>query len=169
MSVAIRFLRAEDVEPIARAFQQLGWHKPAAQYQNYLRAQQEGRRIVPVAFVDDEFAGYLNVVWRSDYPPFQAERIPEIQDFNVLPHVRRRGIGSRLMDEAEQLIAQRSILAGIGVGLTADYGAAQRLYVVRGYVPDGRGLMWRNQPVSYGAQVTVDDALTLHLVKRVAT
>lgn len=167
-NTAIRFLRAEDVASIARAFQEVSWHKPASKYQHYLREQQAGRRVVPVAFVDDEFAGYLNVVWRSDYPPFQAERIPEIQDFNVLPHVRRRGIGSRLMDEAEQLIAQRAALAGIGVGLTADYGAAQRLYIKRGYVPDGRGLMWHNRAVAYGAQVTVDDALTLHLVKSLA-
>ena len=35
--------------------------------------------------------------------------------------------------------AGRSPLAGIGFGLYADYGAAQRLYVKCGYLPDGRG------------------------------
>jgi ribosomal protein S18 acetylase RimI-like enzyme len=53
----------------------------------------------------------------------------EIVDFNVRPDLRRRGIGTRLMDEAEALIATRSPIAGIGVGLGLDYGPAQRLYV----------------------------------------
>jgi hypothetical protein len=52
--------------------------------------------------------------------------------------------------------------------MTADYGAAQRLYVSRGYTPDGRGLVWRNEAVKYGQQVTVDDDLVLHFVKLVA-
>ena len=86
------------------------------------------------------FAGYLNVVWQVEYPPFRESGIPEIQDFNVLPRFRRKGIGSRLMESAERLAAERSHIVGIGVGMTEDYGAAQRLYALRGYVPDGRGL-----------------------------
>jgi len=44
------------------------------------------------------------------------------------------------MDQAEQIIAERSDIVGIGVGLYADYGTAQRMYARRGYVPDGHGL-----------------------------
>lgn len=44
------------------------------------------------------------------------------------------------MDEAEKRIFERSEVAGIGFGISADYGAAQRMFVKRGYVPDGRGL-----------------------------
>jgi hypothetical protein len=50
--------------------------------------------------------------------------------------------------------------------MTADYGAAQRLYVLRGYAPDGKGLFWRNSPIKYGEQVTVEDDLTQHFIKR---
>ena len=43
--------------------------------------------------------------------------------------------------------AQRSDHAGIGFGLYADYGAAQRLYIKRGYIPDGRGAHYGTSPV----------------------
>jgi len=78
------------------------------------------------------------------------------------------GIGTALMDEAERVIAARSAVAGIGAGMTADYGAAQRLYVRRGYLPDGRGLMTHERPVIAGKSVLVDDDLVLYLTKRLS-
>src|SRR5262249_12369368 len=101
----IRLLQAQDVEPITRAFQAINWNKPVSQYRRYLVEQEEGRGIILVPFHTRVFAGYLTVVWQPDYPPFRAENIPEIQDFNVLPRYRRRAIGTRLMDKAEQMIA----------------------------------------------------------------
>jgi len=166
--VEIRLLRAEDIDVIANAFHAIGWNKPARQYQTYLDQQEQSVRTIFVAFKDDEFAGYLTIVWSPDYPPFKTENIPEVQDFNVLPEFRRQGIGTQLMDKAEHAISERSLFAGIGVGMDADYGAAQRLYVQRGYVPDGRGLFWRNEFVKYGQQITIDDDLNLHFVKRLA-
>ena len=65
----------------------------------------------------------------------------------------------------EERIAARSRVAGIGVGMTADYGAAQRLYVRRGYVPDGRGLMTGGRPVAFGESVPVDDDLVLYFTR----
>lgn len=56
-------------------------------------------------------------------------------------------------------------VAGIGVGMTPDYGAAQILYVKRGYIPDGRGLTKDGLPLVYGGQVTIDDSLTLYFLK----
>jgi ribosomal protein S18 acetylase RimI-like enzyme len=83
----------------------------------------------------------------------------------VLQEYRRKGIGSALMDEAETRIFQRGSAAGLGVGLYADYGNAQRMYARRGYVPDGRGLIYNNKPVPPGGHVLVDDNLVLYLVK----
>ena len=168
MEIEIRRLEARDTVVMAAAFTAIGWDKPVAQNERYLREQEQGDRVVLVAFVDDVFAGYLNVVWQPQYPPFRKGDIPEIQDFNVLPQFRRQGIGTRLMESAERLAAERSSIVGIGVGMTADYGAAQRLYVLRGYVPDGRGLVSNNQPLAYGEQVTVNDGLVLHFTKRLA-
>ena len=163
--LCIRLLMAGDIPAIAAAFAALGWHKPATQYERYVAEQRRGERVVPVAFQGGVFAGYVTIVWRSGYPPFQGPGIPEIVDFNVLPHRRQRGIGSQLLDEAERRIAERSPVAGIGVGLYADYGAAQRLYVQRGYVPDGRGLVSHGRHVAGGETVIVDDGLALYFTK----
>lgn len=165
LNLIIRLMEARDIHPVAAAFAAIGWNKPVVQYERYLAQQEAGQRTVLVAFLDGAFAGYLTIAWRSEYPPFAEAGIPEIQDFNVLPAVQRRGIGTRLMDEAERLVAERSPVVGIGVGMTADYGPAQRMYVLRGYVPDGRGLTSDNRFLRFGDQVTVDDGLNLQFTK----
>lgn len=160
---AIRALRDGDPEVVSAAFTAIGWDKPVAQYEKYLADQRAGLRDVLVATVDDEFAGYVTVWWESPYEPFNG--IPEVQDFNVLPQFRRRGIGTGLMDAAEARVAERSDVVGIGVGLYADYGTAQRMYVRRGYIPDGRGLIYDGKQVPPGEMVRNDDSATLMFTK----
>ena len=164
--LAIRELIAADCAVIADAFAAQGWNKPLSQYLAYFQESITGKRLVLVAELAGRFAGYVTILWVSAYPPFAADRIPEIADFNVLIEARRRGIGTALLDAAEARIAARSDLAGIGVGLTADYGAAQILYVKRGDVPDGRGLHQHGRSLQYGDQARVDDDLVLYLTKR---
>ncbi len=170
MTLTLRPLQSEDIAEVVAAFAALDWGgKTEAQFERYLAEHEAGTRVTRFAFVGGAFAGYLNVLWQSGYPPFGDALIPEINDFNVLPTVRRRGIGTALMDEAERVIAARFAVAGVGVGMTADYGAAQRLYVRRGYVPDGRGLMTLERPVVYGESVPVDDGLVLYFTKQLAS
>ena len=166
MDLAIQLLASGDVPEIAAAFAAIGWHKPAEQYYGYLVQQRDGRRTVLVARVGGVFVGYVTIDWEAEYPPFVAAQIPEIQDFNVLPQFQRQGIGTRLLDRAEALVAERSPVVGIGVGLYADYGAAQRLYPQRGYVPDGRGIVYNMRVVQPGESVLVDDSLALMFTKR---
>lgn len=160
---AIRALRDDDPDVISAAMAALGWDKPVSQYEKYLDQQRAGERDVLVATVDDEYAGYVTVRWESPYEPFNG--IPEIQDFNVLPKFRRRGIGTGLMDAAEALVAERSDVVAIGVGLYADYGTAQRMYVRRGYIPDGRGILYNLNPVPPGEMVRNDDDAILMFSK----
>ena len=167
-SLEIRLLQSQDIQPISSSFQTIGWNKPVSQYERYFSEQQDKKRTVLVAFYTGEFAGYLTINWQSNYPPFQQDNIPEIEDFNVLPKFRRQGIGTCLMNEAESKISQRSSIAGIGVGLYSDYGAAQRLYVLRGYIPDGRGITYGKRIVKFGEEVRVDDDLVLHLTKKLS-
>ena len=54
---------------------------------------------------------------------------------------------------------------GISVGLTKDYGAAQRLYVKLGYMPDGYGVTYDREGITAGASYAVDDNFTLMMVK----
>ena len=165
-SIRIRLLESRDIPQIAMAFEKLGWDKPRSQYERYLSEQELDLRTVYVAFVDEQFAGYLTICWVSSYIPFEIEGIPEIVDFNVLPEFRRRGIGTQLMEKAEYEIAKAHAVAGIGVGMTPDYGAAQRLYVLRGFVPDGRGMHYGGYPIKYGEKITVDDSLALYFTKK---
>ena len=118
-------------------------------------------------YADPVFAGDLTVIWDSEYRPFRDARVPEISDISVVPWLQRKGVGTQLMQAAEARIAELSSVAGIGVGMTADYGPAQRLYMLRGYAPDGRGLMSHQRPVEYATQVPVDHELTLYLTKQV--
>lgn len=165
MSLQLRNLSQGDIPAIADAFRALGWNKPASQYEAYLEEQERGERCVLVAFWEGVFVGYLTILWVSHYPPFREAGIPEIVDFNVLPSFRGKGIGNRLMESAEERVAERASVVGIGVGMTADYGAAQRIYVRRGYLPDGRGLTYNTRVLSYGESVPVDDSLVLYFTK----
>ena len=166
METALRPLSSADPLRFEAAFSAQGWCKPAAQFEKYLAEQTSGERLVLVAEIDGELAGYVTVVWKSAYAPLREAGIPEICDFNVLKKFQRRGIGSALMDSAERTISLRSPLAGIGVGLTEDYGPAQILYVKRGYVPDGRGISHGGKALVHGDAAPVDDDLVLHLTKR---
>jgi ribosomal protein S18 acetylase RimI-like enzyme len=162
--VEIRRLEARDVDALAAAFE--SWPKPRALFERYLAEQADGAREVIVAVGETALCGYATVVWEPGYSLFRENQIPEIQDLNVLPAFRQRGIATRLLDTAEALIALRSPVAGIGVGLYADYGAAQRLYVKRGYLPDGRGASYADRIVLGGETVVADDDLVLHFTKR---
>lgn len=144
----------------------MGWTKPAGYFAKICARQAAGHAVLLVALQSERYLGHCIVNWTADYPPFRASRIPEIQDLNVRPDCRRRGIASRLLDEAEQRIATRSKRAGIGFGLYADYGASQRLLIQRGYIPDGRGAHYANQPAMPGKHYPLDDQLVLYLCKQ---
>ena len=159
--LTIRRLQAEDCEVIPAALLASGWSDRTETLHRYLSEQERDERPVFVASIEGEFAGYVTVVWKPHYSPF-----PEIQDLNVLPKFRRRRIATALVDAAEELIGTRSDVVGIGVGMYADYGAAQRMYVLRGYVPDGKGLTYRDRTVAPMERVTVDDDLVLFFSKR---
>ena len=165
--LVIRTMDESDPEVISAAFTAIGWHKPPALFQRYLAEQDEGRRLAFVAEWHGEFAGYVTTVWTSDYSPFAERQVPEVCDLNVLPPHRRQGIGNALLDRAESAASARSKVVGIGVGLYSDYGAAQRIYVRRGYLPDGRGVMYRNQPVEPGAVIRIDDEAALMFTRLV--
>jgi GNAT superfamily N-acetyltransferase len=160
----IRLLYSGDIAEIVESFKQLGWHKPRSLYEQYLREQEQGKRFVWVAFSNAVFAGYVTLLLDSRYGLFKEQGIPEIVDLNVLPQFRKCGIGSALLDQAEAKALTIGKQIGIGCGLTEDYGAAQRLYVKRGYIPDGKGITHDFKRLQYGDKACVDDDLNLWLI-----
>lgn len=168
--VTCELLSSDHIPLISEAFNQIGWNKPASIFEGYLKEQESGERLVWVAHVYDQFAGYITLKWQSLYPSFKAQNIPEISDLNVLPAYRKIGIGSLLLDTAEKAAATKSEVVGIGVGLYAGadggYGAAQRLYVKRGYIPDGKGVTYNYEPTVPGNNYPLDDDLVLWFTKK---
>lgn len=166
MNVIVKLLEAQEVGPVGSLFSDIVyWKDTTSVLKSYFNEQLKGERVVLLGYFDKDFAGYVTILWRSGYPPFVEKGIPEINDLRVLPAFRRRGVASALMDEAEKRVFGRSPVVGIGVGVYAAYGVAQRMYVQRGYVPDGMGLYYKKQPVKPGQDVHVDDDLILYLTK----
>jgi GNAT superfamily N-acetyltransferase len=165
MDIDIRTLQRQDIPEITAAFTGSEWRIAPSFFDGFLAEQDNGQRVILLAYVDNAFTGYVTIKWKSDYPPFNAKGIPEISDLRVFRAFRRRGIATALVDEAEKRCFERSPVVGIGVGMYADYGPAQRMYVLRGYVPDGMGLYHKNNPVVPGQYVCVDDDLNLYFIK----
>lgn len=167
MNFTIRSMKPEDVDTIEAEYRSLGWGRPRESFERLLERQESGERTVFItAGSDDVYVGHVTVSFSSRNPSFNSAGIPEINDFNVLPRYRRNGIGTALLDAAESLIAEKHDVAGIGVGMTPDYGAAQRMYAKRRYVPDGRGLTKDFVPVKYRQPIIADDSLVLWMTKR---
>jgi len=167
-TINLSLLDQNDIEEIVQAFHNIGWNKPKSLYETYLIEQLHEKRTIFIAKIDGHFCGYVTIKWEADYPFFKENGIPEISDLNVLPSNRNQGIGTALIKTCEKLTNKRGLNSiGLGVGLTADYGTAQKLYVNLGYIPDGFGLFYMNSPVQYGNQVIVDDDLVIYLYKKI--
>lgn len=166
--VEISTLNESHIDEIVIAFKNIGWNKPRSIYETYLKEQSQNLRFILVAKVNGQFCGYVTIKFKSDYQQFSLNNIPEISDLNILPDFRKKGFGTTLIQQCENIAKERGyIQIGLGVGMTADYGSAQRLYVRLGYVPDGNGLHYKYRVANYSEAVTVDDDLVLYLKKNV--
>ena len=70
------------------------------------------------------------------------------------------------MDVAEGIAAEHSDTVYLAVGLHSGYGSAQRMYVKRGYIPDGTGAWYGNRVCEPYSDCANDDDLVLYLSKR---
>lgn len=93
--------------------------------------------------------------------------IPEVYDFGVFEKYRRHGIGNIMMDVVESLAVRKSDKICLGVGAAHAYGSAQRMYVKRGYIPDGTGVWYQNKICPQYTPCNNDDDLVLFLVKNI--
>ncbi|WP_412755135.1 GNAT family N-acetyltransferase [Legionella pneumophila] len=169
-SIAIKLLELSDIPVLVDAFQKANWQKPYVLFEGYHQEQQQSERVVWVAYVQDQIAGYVTLKWTSHYEPFAHKGVPEIMDLNVLPAFRKLGIGNALLTAAEDKAASQCDVVGIGVGLyggpDGGYGQAQRLYVNRGYIPDGLGVTYGYKPTIPGETYPLYDDLILWFTKK---
>jgi len=164
-SIKIRQMTEADVELVYQVFTEHHIGKPRDYILRCWEQNETGERITLLGFYQRQFVGSLHLLTTSHYPHFVENGIPEINDFNVIPPFRKLGIGNALMEAVEAVAFEKHSVVGIGVGLYQSYGSAQRLYSKRGYLPDGRGLMYQQQPVIPGSMVCADDDLNLYFTK----
>ncbi len=168
--VMVRPFEHADIPIIVEVFNNANWPKPTSIFETYFQEQLSSSRLVWVAYKNKQLAGYVTLKWASQYKPFANAKIPEIMDLNVLPPFRKARIGSLLLNHAENAAITKSDIVGLGVGLyggpDGGYGAAQRLYVDRGYIPDGRGATYDYQDAIPGNNYSLDDDLLLWFTKK---
>ena len=162
----IRELREEDVQPLVDGDIAQGWHATPEKLEMRLAHAKERHSVNFVAVWDGVPVGYVSLYDEPIHGPFVGCGYPEIVDFNVLEKYRCRGIGSALLGVCEDLAATRTDTVTLGVGLHSGYGAAQRLYVLRGYVPDGSGVWADGKIAEPYTTVENGDELVLYMSKK---
>lgn len=164
--LVIRNLEYDDARLIADAEIEQGWDASPEKYLQRLEDQKSGKAISLVAEYSGKPVGYINVYPNSAWGVFGKKGYPEIVDFGVLEKFRNHGIGTALMDIAEKLAAEYADIAYLGVGLHSGYGSAQRMYVKRGYIPDGSGVWYQDEICKPHGECRNDDDLVLYFSKK---
>jgi GNAT superfamily N-acetyltransferase len=136
-----------------------------AEARRYLADHAEPEGASLVATRGQDVVGYVAIVWESNFAGFRDCGVLLVHQVAVAWSFRRLGVATLLMDAAEQLARAGIATLGITVGLSGEYGPAQRLYGQRGYIPDGRGACRGQRPLRKGMEVTIDNDLIMWLTK----
>ena len=160
----IRKMQTSDVKELSQGFINQGWPGREEILARYFLEQECGEREVLVAEVEGALAGYITILSCAKQGPF-AEIYPELSDFNVFEPFQNQGIGNLLLEEAEKQVRLISDKVTLGVGLHSGYGPAQRLYIKRGYIPDGTGVWYQNHQPAMNAVCEDIGELVLYLSK----
>ena len=161
---SIRKMQESDIKDLSRGFTSQGWPSREEILTRYFKEQESGEREVLVAEVEGALAGYITILSCAKQGPF-AEIYPELSDFNVFEPFQNQGIGNLLLEEAEKQVRLISDKVTLGVGLHSGYGPAQRLYIKRGYIPDGTGVWYQNHQPAMNAVCEDIGELVLYLSK----
>lgn len=161
----IRSMIPDDVNKFPIAFDEQNWNKPLEQFEAYLKKQSNNEVYVLVATIDGNVAGYTLLYPKAISKAFASLEIPEIVDFNVLEKYQKQGIGNKLLDVAEDIASKLNNKVGLGVGLHSGYGAAQKIYVKRGYIPNGDGVWYKDKILKPHEEYCNDNELVLYLSK----
>lgn len=161
-----RQITREDLPHLYDVASHMSSVKPSGYFEESFARQEQGERQCFLMYYRGDLAGYGMISWMPKYGFYRAHNIPEIQDLNVIPEFRMRGLATAFIDMCEDLARDKGYTQmGIGVGLTPSYGAAQRLYVRLGYVPDGFGVTYDRRIVRHGEFRPIDDEMSLMMVK----
>ena len=165
-TIRIRSMVTDDARIFYGTYLSYGWHPALRTYEDYYREQENGQRLVFVAEYEGSVAGICTLVLKPKEGPWAGNGWPEIVDLCVFFHVHQKGIGSRLMETAEQEASRTADHVCLAVGVHSGYGPAQRLYVSRGYNFDGSGVWYQGKQLEQYAPCRNDDDLLLFMSKK---
>lgn len=165
-ALIIRNMEDSDAQIITDEEIAQGWSVTVEKYQKRLEDQRALKAISLVAELSGNPVGYINIYPNSTWGAFGGKGYPELIDFGVLQKYRNRGIGTCLMDIAEKISGEYADMVYLGVGLHSGYGNAQRMYVKRGYIPDGSGVWYNDKVCEQYSTCRNDDDLVLYLSKK---
>ena len=161
----IRSMVLEDAKVLFDTYLSYGWHPSIETYENYYREQEEKKRLVFIAEYDGRVSGQCTLVLNPTDGPWGNKGHPEIEDLTVFFDVHNRGIGSKLLDAAEQEASKLAKMVYLAVGVHSGYGPAQRMYGKRGYNFDGSGVWYQGKQLDQYAPCVNDDDLLLYMSK----
>ena len=165
-TIKIRSMVPEDAKTLYDTYLSYGWHPDIKVYENYYREQEKGARLVFIAEYQGTVKGQCTLVLQPAEGPWSGQGFPEIFDLTVFFDAHEKGIGNKLLDAAENEASKRADMVYLAVGLHSGYGPAQRIYVKRGYIPDGTGVWYQGKVLDQYAPCVNDDDLVLFLSKR---
>lgn len=164
----IRVMEKNDIEVLVNDFC-FPWSSiqaTAEKWTRYWSENQEGTRTVYLLENEKQIIGYASLLYVSEYLNFKSTGIPEINDVWITEKWRNKGFGKMLIRYIEGSARKMGFeQIGIGVGLYADYGPAQKLYFHLRYSPDGCGITYKYQTTIPGESYPLDDELILWLKK----
>ena len=101
----------------------------------------------------------------EDEDGLAGQNIPGVVDLIVFEKYRRKKIATMLLDAAENIAKQHCDKIYLDVCLNNAYGPDRRFYIKRGYIPDGKGVYYKEKVCETDAVCRNDDELTLCLAK----
>ncbi len=163
--IEIRTMNDKDIPFICQAENDES-EKNRIYLKNQLANQEKQECSALLALYCGEVAGYVFVYYKCKWGGLGNCNIPGIVDLLVFKPYRQKGVATALMDMAEKLAKKYSNRIYLDVCLNSEYGPAQRLYVKRGYIPDGKGVYYEEKVCDINAECKNNDELTLCLVKK---
>lgn len=161
MSLDIRQATQDDIPALYVLYDKIG-----KKDDGYFETVLDKDCLILIASEENQDIGFVILNFEPKYNLYKKMEIPEIQDLNVIPDARQKGAATALVMACENIAEdQGATHVGISVGLTKDYGPAQRLYVKLDYMPDGNGITSQREPVQKHELYAADDDLCLMMVK----
>ena len=164
LNIDIRAMNYDDIPLICKADDDES-ERNIAYLNNQLKNQDKHECSALIALYNGKVAGYVFLYYQCRWGGLANQNIPSVVDLIVFKEYRQKGIATHLMNVAEDIAKRHGNKVYLDVCLSSEYGPAQRLYIKRGYIPDGKGVYYEERVCETDAICKNNDELTLCLVK----